>query len=279
MKVSKTSLALFALALAAATSCDSSDGKGPGNPDAYQGKDGANGNECSEQFLNDWNDAAKTESYVDSDMELTDTTTNRDQLRRDAESLRDKATSLKLKYAGVSCVATDKSTGKTESIDVNSRTDAALKKANSILTRLSQPAQGSGSSSGSSRVTPPAASSPQCSSTFVQEYLDVANAGKTVGDDLEMLDTPENRVKTRADAVTLKDQAKAFQSRYAGYKCDVGTGATRYSIDVDAKMTELTKLANTVIDLIDTHQSTQPAAALVVKANRARLGTFEALSR
>src|SRR5262249_2807983 len=108
---------------------------------------------------------------------------------------------------------------------------------------------------------------------------DVSAYGKTVGDDLEMTDTPANRVKTRADAVTCKDQAKAFQNRYAGFKCDAGTGVSRYSIDVDARMSELTQLAQTVIDLIDRGHSPEPANALVARQNRLTTTPIEVISR
>jgi hypothetical protein len=278
----KKSLALVALVITLVACSD--DGKGPGNSDAYQGKQGGGtGNECSQQFVSEYNDVSQAVRDVQADLQLSDTQANRSQTRSDAQTLKNRASAFKSKYAGVACVALLNAVR--ETVDVNSRMDIAVQAADQVIAGLnaSNPPSSGGTPTG--RVTPPATGPQECSQTFIEDYNSVAHFGTVLSDDLDVLrlnDTPSNRAQLRADAQTLKDKAKAFKARYPGVTCVADLNGSRQTIDSDAKMDTIVSLADQVITALNgggTNGIHVPPSALLAPASRPAVDAIQVISQ
>jgi hypothetical protein len=250
-------------ALATALSACNDDGKGPGNPDAYQGKEGGgSGNECTETFVEQYNAIGFAAKTLQLDLGLTDTQANRQQTLADAQSLKQQATDFKNRYANVACVAL--LNGSPESIDVNSKMDAAIQVANQVISTMSS-LPPNPSTHVTPPVTPPVSNPPtvnppvtpptttplDCSQQFLTSYNVVAQAAQALVSDGQLSDTPDNRARTRSDAVTMKADAESFKATYPHVTCFAQDNGTETLIDSDAKMDAFIQAADTIISAID----------------------------
>ncbi len=102
--------------------CD--DGKGPGNPDAYQDASrGGVAGACSSTFISDYNEVMR--AAQNAAMALSD-----ELFRNYAQSARDKAVQFKSRYSGVYCSAETKREDtlgyQTSSIDASAKMDELI---------------------------------------------------------------------------------------------------------------------------------------------------------
>jgi hypothetical protein len=261
--------------LVALSSCGG-DGKGPGNPDAYQGKDaGGDGNECSQRFIDEYNQVAFAAQALQADQFASEA-----QTRSDATNLRDLATAFRAKYENVECVAL--LNGDKAMINVNQRMDLAINAANEALSQAGNadhaPPQGhvqpspSPSPSASPKPVPSASASPipapsaspspvppggyaDCTNVYLSDYDQLIKDEGTFDSLVNSIADPNVLFAdpaVHAAAQTLNTDAKEFKKDYAGVICWGGVGnfgqLMNQNGEVDSDVTYDITISNAILN-------------------------------